>query len=130
MKLLTALIVTTYLFSTTELYQLLKLPALVAHYFEHKEKTPSMSVVDFLIFHYKGNHLENHPYDEDYEHDQKLPFMMHSNVLQVVCISPQPVTLESDVRGRTNDSRKTPIRNDRFINDSFLSAVWQPPRAC
>jgi len=125
---LAALLLTGYLVSTTELCQLLKLPVLVEHYFEHKEKSPGMSVVDFLTFHYKGDHLENHPHDDDYEQDQKLPFMMPNNLLQVVCVSSQPVTLESDDRGRTNDVRKTPLRNDRFADDTFLSAIWQPPK--
>lgn len=94
-KVLAIFFLSTYLISTTELGQLLKFPMLVEHYFEHKEKNPQISVMEFLVLHYEGNHLENHPHDDDYDQDQKLPFIMHGDVLSFCFVYPQPLFFES-----------------------------------
>lgn len=47
-----------------------RLPALFGHYFQHKERSPGIGVVDFLVLHYVDKeHTEN----GDSTHDQ-LPF--------------------------------------------------------
>ncbi|KKX48475.1 hypothetical protein L950_0220790 [Sphingobacterium sp. IITKGP-BTPF85] len=97
-KVLAIFFLTTYLISTTELGQLLKFPMLVEHYFEHKEKSPQISVIEFLALHYEGNHLENHPHDDDYDQDQKLPFIMHGTVLSFCFVYPQPIFLNQFIK--------------------------------
>ncbi|SPZ92425.1 Uncharacterised protein [Sphingobacterium multivorum] len=88
-KLLAICFLTIYIASATEISQLLRFPLLIEHYFEHKVKNPSLSVVDFLNVHYSGYHLENHPHDDDYEKDQKLPFMMHTTHTTLFLCAPK-----------------------------------------
>jgi hypothetical protein len=59
-----------FAFSATELHQLIRLPQLVAHYHEHKQEDPSMSLIGFLQLHYTANH----PMDNDDNDDNQLPF--------------------------------------------------------
>jgi hypothetical protein len=78
-KLISILLLFLYLVSTTELYQLLKIPNLIEHYWEHKELNPEMTLTAFLKTHY------DHPVkDGDYGKDQKLPFIIHSAPLSLV----------------------------------------------
>lgn len=59
-----------FLFSATELHQLVKLPELLRHYREHCGKGSDMSFLGFLQLHYSANH----PQDNDEEDDNQLPF--------------------------------------------------------
>lgn len=129
-KLLAICFLTIYIVSATEIAQLLRFPLLIEHYFEHKEKNPELSVLDFLKIHYNGDHLENHPLDDDYEEDQKLPFMMHATSYYAVFICPP--TIEVDIHNSSilTKDNTTPIRNDHFIADTFLTSIWQPPKFC
>ena len=129
-KVLAIFFLSTYLISTTELGQLLKFPMLLEHYFEHKEKNPQISVMEFLVLHYEGNHLENHPHDDDYDQDQKLPFIMHGDVLSFCFVYPQPLFFESFHKIDIRESSKVVSFDDAFISNQFLSSIWQPPRSC
>jgi hypothetical protein len=64
----------TYLFTTTELGQLLKLPILISHYLEHKAAS-NLSIGEFIIIHYADSDLR----DADYDKDMKLSFKTHEN---------------------------------------------------
>lgn len=89
-----------------------------------------MSVLDFLALHYNGHHLENHPHDDDYAKDQKLPFMAHANVLSIYCIHTPPFLFE--VKNNIHQTRKLkmPAFDEKFTDNNFLSAIWQPPKSC
>jgi hypothetical protein len=50
--------------------QLIKIPTLLVHYVEHKEKDVSVSFLDFLSMHYGGTDLN----DGDNDRDMQLPF--------------------------------------------------------
>lgn len=125
----TILLLSVYLISTTELGQLLKFPILIEHYFHHKEKNPDISVFQFLEIHYAGNHLQNHPYDEDYEEDQKLPFILHTDLLNVSIVLSKVFFLELSSENYTFSKRIT-VHNDNFFSSFFISGIWQPPKFC
>lgn len=59
-----------FMFSATELHQLIRLPQLVAHYHEHTSANPDMTILGFLQLHYTADH----PADNDEEDDTQLPF--------------------------------------------------------
>jgi hypothetical protein len=60
-----------YLFGTTEISQLLKLPFLVNHYLEHANQNKStLSFIQYLQLHY-NNHTQSH---EDHHKESQLPF--------------------------------------------------------
>jgi len=129
-RVLAILFLSVYLISTTELGQLLKFPMLVEHYFEHKEKNPQITVMEFLALHYEGNHLENHPHDEDYEHDQQLPFIVHTDVLSVSFVLTPPFSFEIETRKLVGKEPKALPLDDAFSDNNYLSAIWKPPKSC
>src|SRR5690606_38030001 len=100
-----------YLISTTEFSQLLKFPILIEHFIEHKEKNPKLSVVDFLVLHY-NNHLENHPRDDDYDQDQKLPFMAQTDILTLCFIYAPPLSYKIKADIPVNSESKVFPFND------------------
>ena len=59
-----------FVFSATELHQLVRLPQLVEHFRAHKQEDPSMTLFGFLQLHYTANH----PMDNDDNDDSQLPF--------------------------------------------------------
>lgn len=129
-KALAILFLVTYTFSTTELYQLLKLPVLVEHFFEHKAKNSEMSFWDFMVLHYDGNHLENHPHDDDYEQDQKLPFMAQTNVPSYCFVHTPPFRFEIKNKLYQCPKQKMPAFDENYTANDFLSSIWQPPKSC
>lgn len=129
-KMFAIFFLSAYLISTTEIYQLLKFPVLVAHYIEHKEKNPGMSVLDFLALHYEGNHQENHPHDDDYDQDQKLPFITHTDVLSLCFVYESPFSFDIKVKFPVNRESKVLPFDDTFLDKNFFSSIWQPPRFC
>ncbi len=123
------LFLTLYLISATELSQLLKFPVLVGHFIEHKEKNPEMSFIDFLSLHY-NSHLENHPRDDDFDQDQKLPFLLHADVLSFYFIYTPPYFFETNNKIITSQQLKILAGNDISFYNHFLSTIWQPPKFC
>ncbi len=128
MKKLTAiLILTAWLFSTTELHQLLKLPVFFEHYYEHKQLNKDISFLDFVDMHY----MHGSPLSSDYAQDMQLPFKTIDKCLgtTVPVIVPQniyiaiqlPVQIKKDPRF---------IMKEQFIPSSYLSRIWQPPKFC
>lgn len=121
--------IAVYLFSTTEISQLLKIGSLIEHYCEHKGSNSSMTFFGFLAIHY-SNHLENHPHDEDYEKDKKLPFITHIDVLNF-CFTPlQSAPIEVREKCIPAPSDKKLATDDHFAGADPLSAIWQPPKFC
>jgi hypothetical protein len=59
-----------HLFGNTELGQLLRLPKLVSHYFQHRELNPTVTFMDFLVMHYGGD--DGTSADDD--SDSQLPY--------------------------------------------------------
>ena len=73
LKALTILFLSIYLFSATEVYQLLKIPFMVNHFSEHKTANEKVSFVKFILMHY----FDVDENDQDFEKDMKLPFIGH-----------------------------------------------------
>lgn len=123
-KLISILLLFLYLVSTTELYQLLKTPELVEHYFEHKEQNPDMSLIAFIKTHY-----DNPVKDGDYGKDKKLPFIIHSAPLSLVFTINQGFNFENIVfYFKTFQIHKIPSKDEDFCFKGFLNSVWEPPR--
>jgi len=116
--------------STTELYQMLKIPILIEHFFEHKSQNSALSFRDFMTIHYNGNHLENHPHNDDYEQDQKLPFMAHTNAPNFCFVPTTPSQFDLKDRLYQYLKRKMPVLDEHYTGNNFLSSIWQPPRFC
>jgi hypothetical protein len=125
-KKITAIIfLSLYLFSATELRQLVKFPLLVQHYREHLALNHSITLIQFLCLHYNDKTV----IDDDYAKDMQLPFKSHDdcysisfNAINTNCFS---VTVEKPV---IRNNKEHIIFNDDFIYSVFLSSIWQPPR--
>ena len=52
------------------LHHIFKIPVLVAHYFEHQQRGPEITVMEFLSMHYWGQDID----DNDQDRDMQLPF--------------------------------------------------------
>lgn len=123
-KMLSLLLITLYLVSTTELYQLLKIPTLVEHYLEHKAINPDMPMVAFLKTHY------DHPTkDGDYGKDQKLPFIIHAKPLNLIFTLNKGFQLELQNNSfKNNISHKMPSKDEDHCFKGFVDMVWEPPK--
>lgn len=123
-KVISILLLSLYLVSTTELYQLLKIPDLIEHYCEHRALNPDMSLTAFLRAHY------NHPVkDRDYGKDQRLPFIIHSAPLALVFTMSQALSFEPAIyTSGTIALNKIPSKDEDLRYKGFIGPVWEPPR--
>ncbi|MFY1045787.1 hypothetical protein [Chryseobacterium sp. GP-SGM7] len=123
-KLVSILLLTLYLVSTTELYQLLKIPQLVEHYIEHKGLNSEMTLTAFLKTHY------DHPAkDGDYGKDQKLPFIIHAKPLSFLFTLNKEFQMDAYQESFVKIiSHKMPSKDEDFCFKGFLNSVWEPPR--
>jgi len=121
------LILTAYLFSTTELHQLLKLPVVFQHYYEHKQLNNGISFLAFLDMHY----MHGSPLSNDYAEDMQLPFKTMDKCLSnaVPVIVPQNINIVLDHPIQLKREQRF-IMQDEFMPSSYLSRIWQPPKAC
>nr|WP_294793134.1 hypothetical protein [uncultured Mucilaginibacter sp.] len=121
------LILTAYLFSTTELHQLLKLPVVFEHYYEHKQLNGDISFLDFLDMHY----MHGSPLSSDYAEDMQLPFKTLDKCVcaTIPVIVPQNVNIAIHHPVQLKKEQRF-IMQDDFLPSSYLSRIWQPPKAC
>ncbi|KQR95635.1 hypothetical protein ASG01_00825 [Chryseobacterium sp. Leaf180] len=122
-KLLSFLLIALYLLSTTELYQLAKMPLLVQHYIEHKQLSPEMPLMAFINAHYA--HPAN---DKDAGTDQKLPFVMHAKTLSLVFIVQNKCSLTFQRVIVYHHAQKIPFSDEDVSLKGFTDSAWEPPR--
>lgn len=124
-KLVSILLLLLFLVSTTELYQLLKVPTLVEHYLEHKKLNPDMPVIAFIKAHY------DHPLkDGDYGKDRKLPFIIHAKPLNLVFTVGYKFQMDfAKETFRISYSHKIPSKDEDFCFKGFAASAWEPPRS-
>jgi len=112
--------------SKTEFHQILKLPVLVQHFMEHKERDPETTLLAFLTEHYAAIDVV----DEDYDRDMQLPFKSPEfTLLSVIPFIPQTgFVVEKEITAFS----PTPvylITNDTLLPETTVGTIWQPPRA-
>jgi hypothetical protein len=123
-RLFTYIAITVFFFSTTGLSQLFKLPVLVNHYLEHRERDNRLDLLDFLSMHYWGQDIN----DNDQDRDMQLPFKgveQHSTA-QIVLIPHQIVSIN---RPAVMTHINQPVFNDPDLSDPALASLFRPPRA-
>lgn len=127
-KLATIVFLSVFLCANTEVGQLLKIPVLVHHYFEHHhDRDDTLSFLGFLHKHYSEE--DNHS-SHNSEHE-RLPFKSHdAGFSQIVFVYQSPVSFEfrTVVPTGTKDQR-SPF-NVAFNVSSHLAKIWQPPKSC
>jgi hypothetical protein len=124
-RILSIAFLSLYLFSTTEFHELLKLPAMVEHFSEHKKEMPTISLWKFLCIHYSNGDVKDHDHDKD----MKLPFKTHDNCGGANFISLIPehkFTFEKNTRLFV--VKNIPNYYNKIIPAHSLNSIWQPPK--
>lgn len=120
-------ILSIYLISITELSQLVKLPLLIEHFSEHKQKDGHMSLWKFLHMHYSQNKLN----DADHEKDMKLPFKSHDGCISSIVSESVPSNnyflVSKPVFSHSNSYSSY---TEQFLTSAYLTSIWQPPKSC
>ena len=112
-----------YLTSSTQLSQLYKLPVFISHFIEHDKGGDFFDEMKaFLVHHYGG-----HDKDEDWETDQKLPFMKveiaHIDLAAIPKITfITPLLLKELIQTSFNY-----FEQDELYSH-YLNTIWQPPQ--
>lgn len=123
-KYISILLVSIYLFSMTEVHQLLKMPSLVEHYFLHKNANKELTLLSFLEMHYlNGNHM-----DADSKHDMQLPFKnMQDNHPNVVVTLPTDFVL-FEIEPVLKQDAAIIVSKSQVLESNYLKSIWQPPK--
>ncbi|MEO6683403.1 MAG: hypothetical protein ABIN48_11340 [Ginsengibacter sp.] len=106
--------------------QLLKMPLLVEHYFDHQEENKDLTLLQFLNMHYTNPH----PVDKNHEKDMQLPFKSHSDCSSAISVNyivSESILLD---RPETEIIRKRAVFKNQFLVDPLLTKILQPPRPC
>jgi hypothetical protein len=122
-KMLIIGLISIHLFGNTELAQLIRLPNLVIHYFEHSRITPSLSFGEFITMHYGGDDGT----DADNDMDNKLP--CHNVNINTIAVIYSPMV--TDLPSFDFSSWETTEYNSRLqpgISSKHVQLILQPPR--
>lgn len=111
---------------STELGQLLRLPILVQHFYEHKQKDRTISFVDFLILHYETSD-DNKEFDPK---DSSLPFKSVQFAVSAQLIALPPAVVELPHKPIILFLSTSKSKNEIGVCSSYLSSIWQPPKYC
>lgn len=125
-KLSIIFILSFHLLAVTSLQELLKVPVLFQHYFEHKELNHQITFLNYLVDHY--NQIPHT--DNDEERDNQLPFKssdQQASSGQGNLAIPQnhQISIKFPVRPIV----KLTVRyEEHYIPNSYQSKIWQPPK--
>jgi hypothetical protein len=126
-KLISILLISSFLISNTELYQILKVPFLLEHFKEHKSLNEGTTFWSFLSMHYSNNDIKY----ADYDKDMRLPFKSSEGSLYHLSISFINYFSTTKLHKPFAKTLKTyQIFNDHKFQSSYLSNIWQPPKSC
>lgn len=111
-----------YLFTATELKQLLKVPVLLEHYQEHKEDDQNLNFISFLYMHYAGDDLN----DRDQDRDMQLPFKSceETSAASIAVLPPSGETLTFV----PVEHKNMLTRLSKNFHPSYFASIWQPPK--
>lgn len=124
-KLAAILFLFSVLLTVTPAQQILKLPVLVQHYFEHKKLNNGLSFWLFIQAHYfnAGNDTDN-----DDSRDRALPFKAADNTV-LNAINALPGATETDNNYLVDIKELSHmLTDDTFVSSQYLSSIWQPPK--
>lgn len=114
-----------FLCAATEIHQLLKLPVLLHHYLEHRQLEKSISFVAFLKEHYVHEHAQ-----ASQHHHERLPFKSQDCPGAHISVTDPLLVTFTTVREQVCTIRQTILYKEPHHINSFISRIWQPPKAC
>jgi hypothetical protein len=122
-KVISILLVFSIIGGSMHLDELVKVPLLVSHYFDHKKSHPGISVSGFLYMHYILNQKPES--EKDKKSDSQLPF---KSVQNFHCHF-VPFVFENEKSQMVCESV-----NNNFITCAVIKVqsrpfdIWQPPK--
>ncbi|UPT67389.1 MAG: hypothetical protein M0D57_01485 [Sphingobacteriales bacterium JAD_PAG50586_3] len=125
-KIVPILFLVTVLFSATPLHQLLKLPVLVQHFFEHKQTNKELSFTTFISKHY----FNGDDKDADYKRDMQLPFKTLDHSVAMVTNALPVVSNKVSFNPEENSFISHILIDETIVSSQYLSTIWQPPKVC
>lgn len=126
-SLVTISIILLHLFTTTIAGELLRLPLLIHHYFEHDENDEHESVIHFLKEHYVELHkVINQHHADDHKH---LPFKTNYKAYLASSVLIVPRAFVSSDLIAFNTTSLVVSANELSVYSHFLADIWQPPKA-
>ncbi|MBL0358707.1 MAG: hypothetical protein IPP72_18405 [Chitinophagaceae bacterium] len=125
-KIAALLLATGYLLSATETGELLKLPLLADHYYDHKAANGNAGLISFLVQHY----FTEDGTDKDAAEDRQLPFKSAEQSAATSFVSSNPPGSFIITRPETACDQNFITYNECVPYNSYLDTIWQPPRYC
>ena len=119
MKAAASILLVVFLSAQTPLGQILKLPLLIEHFYEHKQQS-DVSLIIFIIDHYSHEH-----HDADKSEDQQLPFK--TVVLCNIGSAIVPAAIRSDFSVQPDRPQNVTV-NDVHTPQQHLCSIFHPPR--
>lgn len=106
------------------MYQLLKMPMLIEHYFDHQEENKDLTLFQYLNMHYSNQNAK----DLNDAKDQRLPFKSHSNCASAISVNYILTEIFTLGRPEIETEMKRVVYKNQFLINTLLSKIWQPPR--
>ena len=126
-KLISILLISSFLISSTEFYQILKVPFLLEHFKEHKSLNEGTTFWSFLSMHYSNSDIKY----ADYDKDMRLPFKSSEGSLHLLNISFIHYSSSTKLHKPFAKTLKIyKVFKDHKFQSTYLSNIWQPPKSC
>ncbi len=126
-KITALLLLAIYLLSATATKELLRIPLLAEHYYDHKQENNNTGLIAFLAMHYYSEDGT----DKDAKEDNQLPFksVEYAATFYFISLTPPSFT-EHLAKPETETDIYFAILSDLFLPSQYLASIWQPPRIC
>ena len=124
-KILSYCLIIIYLFSFSEVREVVKLPNLVEHYISHMLREPDTTLFSFIKMHY----LDEQIHDSDYSQDMKLPFKVHdfSAISIFTGTPPKKIEFNFEIKKLFLEKKQNFAYSETFY-PSIYQSIWQPPK--
>ena len=120
-----SLLLAFYMLSATAIHEVVKLPRLVEHYFDHSQEDQQTGLFQYLTLHYG---IEDGT-DKDAAEDRQLPFQSSEYFSSISFVSVKPPAMSQGLHlAETVSVHNFLIRNDSSLPTQYLNRIWQPPR--
>jgi len=123
-KLLASGLVMLHLLSYTELSQVIKLPDLISHFFQHHRQNPDIDFFDFLAMHYGGG---DDGTSADNDIDNELPG--HNTTPHYLMVMYSPMVRNSFSIGPVEHI--SPVYNNYVLEgvpSGYIALILHPPQ--
>lgn len=121
-RMFSILLLFLYVSVQSPLHEIIKLPSLVSHFMEHKEKEPTISFLDFIDDHYLKN------IDKSDNLHKKLPFKDENHPLMIGFHYINTEVWEQLPLSEEIIEKFTPTQLSS-LSFGEPSGIWQPPKS-